>query len=153
MHMGLPLRPKNATPSLDTKSGRESDRKEISLKEKHTRLHKPDPRAYSSPLPAAAIGYSHVVGFTLCARLLFHMQMKVSQSAVNPRVALKRISTNKYLERQLTPSFHLPFFTGWKLLLSFASPHYPRGGLSLISSAQTTSGILQTPLGKRKKKG
>lgn len=69
-------------------SGGETDRKEIPLKEEHTRLPPADP------------GY-HVVSFALCTRPLFHMQSKLFQRRVNRRAAPKQISTNKYLEQQL----------------------------------------------------
>lgn len=63
---------------------------------------------------------------------------------------------NRFLQTSIwRNNWHLYFiyiFTGWKLLLSFASTRYPGGGLSLVSSAKTTSGILQTPLGEKKKK-
>lgn len=62
---------------------------------------------------------------------------------------------NRFLQTNIWSNnwrlYFIYIFTGWKLLLSFASTRYPGGGFSLVSSAQNTSGILQTLLGKKKK--
>lgn len=78
---------------------------------------------------------------------------KVNCSKVQSLTGQRR---NRFLQTNIwSKNWRLYFvhnFTGWKMLLPFTSTLYPKGGFSLVSSAQTTSGILQSLLGKKKKK-
>lgn len=141
--------PQNATPSSHTKSGRETDRKEISLKEEHIRLHHLDTHAYSLPISGAAVGYSvrynRPTDPTVCLSLHFERACCTTNKANGSKVqsitgwCLNAISTNRYLEQRLAP--RLPPHRKQLETLPPASTLYTKGGfsLSLVSTAQTTS--------------
>lgn len=144
--------PQNATPSSHTKSGRETDRKEISLKEEHIRLHHLDTHAYSLPISGAAVGYSvrynRPTDPTVCLSLHFEHACCTTNKANGSKVqsitgwCLNVISTNRYLEQRLAP--RLPPHRKQLETLPPASTLYPKGGFSL-SCLHCTDHICKPP--------
>lgn len=154
-HWSPPRCPKNAQMLWwHTKSGRETDRKEISLKEKHIRLHHLHAQAFSQPMSIAALGYTVCYNlsadWTVCSSLHFELSCCMRNKANGSKVQsiTGRWRLNTFLQTnilQLAP--WLPPYCN--RLETLAAP--PRAPSALeedspsVSTAQTTSAILQTP--------
>lgn len=101
--------PQNAKrlPRSHTKSWRETDREEISLKEKHIRLQHLDTQAYSPERHANANAADLAADWTVCfTRCTLNSKNKAHGPTV-PSITgwccLKYISTNKYLKQRSAP--------------------------------------------------
>lgn len=125
MHPIPPPSPK--TPSWHTKSGRETDRKEISLKEKHIRLHHPATHAYSQPISVAAMGYSirynPSTDSTVCLSLHFELACCATKKANGFKVqSIAEWCLNTFLQTNIRSydwcHDFLHIVTGWKFSLS-----------------------------------
>lgn len=149
--------PRNAKrlPRSHTKSWRETDREEISLKEKHIRLQHLDTQAYSPERHANANAADLAADWTVCfTRCTLNFKNKAHGPTV-PSITgwccLKYISTNKYLKQRSAP--RLPPHQNRLETLppppppssSCKHPQPPRRILPLDSTTQATSAILQNP--------